>query len=254
MPNNLDPYESDTSYFHRMIESAYADYITVISPCLSERALYLPVCYRETPFYPQMEACVREFFQCAKFKKCLDCGCGVGRLSLFTANCGIDVIAIDKSRTLIDFCNKLLVTQGATEVEIPSIHTGRSAILTIPQDFSGTGAVFQVGSADDIQYPDEEFDCIISSNVIDRVTDPLLVVQEMNRVLKYGGRILLSSPLDWRTQFTPDVSLWQDSLTALSDYVGWHVIHNIPCLEYKLRLSDRAAVHYKCEVIVAEKS
>lgn len=48
---------------------------------------------------------------------------------------------------------------------------------------------------DSIPCPDGAYDAVINTQVLEHVPDPLAVMQEMNRVLKTGGALLLTVPL-----------------------------------------------------------
>lgn len=45
-----------------------------------------------------------------------------------------------------------------------------------------------------LPFPDDHFDCLVSSNVIYAVTDPAALAAEMRRVTRPGGRVIVSSP------------------------------------------------------------
>lgn len=53
------------------------------------------------------------------------------------------------------------------------------------------------GSALDLPFPDEHFDTIFSSQVIEHIEDSFLMMQEASRVLKKGGHLILTAPLFW---------------------------------------------------------
>lgn len=48
----------------------------------------------------------------------------------------------------------------------------------------------------DIPMPSDHYDCIINTQVLEHVPDPLKTLREMNRVLKPGGILLLTVPLN----------------------------------------------------------
>ena len=54
-----------------------------------------------------------------------------------------------------------------------------------------------IAAAEHIPYPDNTFDVILSHEVIEHVTDDVQAVQEMMRVLKVGGRIVMFAPNRW---------------------------------------------------------
>lgn len=46
--------------------------------------------------------------------------------------------------------------------------------------------------------PDETYDCVIGMEVLEHTLDPFAAVREMRRILKHGGYLLVSAPLNWR--------------------------------------------------------
>jgi len=52
-----------------------------------------------------------------------------------------------------------------------------------------------------IPFPDESFDNVIAGDVIEHIENPSLFLREANRVLRFGGRLIISTPQanDWWT-------------------------------------------------------
>jgi SAM-dependent methyltransferase len=46
--------------------------------------------------------------------------------------------------------------------------------------------------------PDEAYDCVVCMEVLEHTLDPFGAVREMRRILKDGGYLLVSAPLNWR--------------------------------------------------------
>jgi SAM-dependent methyltransferase len=81
--------------------------------------------------------------------------------------------------------------------------------------YDGTGAVgLQMGSWDtsqidivsdiaDIPVPDASFDAVLCSEVLEHVSDPVPVLNELNRVLKPGGTLIITAPFCSMTHFAP---------------------------------------------------
>lgn len=53
------------------------------------------------------------------------------------------------------------------------------------------------GSVYELPFPDGEFDAVIMADVIEHLENPVQAVQEAGRVLKAGGRLLMTTP-KWR--------------------------------------------------------
>jgi ubiquinone/menaquinone biosynthesis C-methylase UbiE len=51
-----------------------------------------------------------------------------------------------------------------------------------------------VASADAMPFADEEFDCVICTEMLEHCPDPLSVLNEVRRVLKPGGRAFITTP------------------------------------------------------------
>jgi 2-polyprenyl-3-methyl-5-hydroxy-6-metoxy-1,4-benzoquinol methylase len=54
-----------------------------------------------------------------------------------------------------------------------------------------------VASALQLPFKDNSFDTVVSTEVLEHVPDPLRAMREMQRVLKPGGRLILSTPMYW---------------------------------------------------------
>jgi SAM-dependent methyltransferase len=98
----------------------------------------------------------------------LDVGCGAGQLSLPAARRGIRVTGLDLAANL--------VRQAATRA------AGEG--LAIP---------FDEGDAEDLPYPDESFDVVMSLIGSMFAPRPELVASEMLRVCRPGGRIIMGN-------------------------------------------------------------
>ncbi len=89
----------------------------------------------------------------------------------------------------------------------------------VSQDFGrydgrGDGAGLQTGTFDqsgidlvcdvmDVPEPDGSFDAILCTEVLEHVPDPIGAVREMARLLRPGGRLILTAPFVSFTHFSP---------------------------------------------------
>lgn len=63
------------------------------------------------------------------------------------------------------------------------------------RDGRGYGAIDYVCDATAIPVPDGQFDVVLCTEVLEHVPEPIQVIREMARVLKPGGKVLLTAPL-----------------------------------------------------------
>lgn len=119
------------------------------------------------------------------------------------------------------------------------------------------GAVpFQYGELDivsdiwDIPLPDGSFDAVLCTEVIEHVPYPIETVRELARLLRPGGRLILTAPSNalrhqdpffftsgfsdrWFARILPEAGLVVDELTELGDYYSW----------MKVEMARTAGVH-----------
>lgn len=99
-------------------------------------------------------------------ERMLDLGCGAGAFSAFAATAGAEVLGLDVAQAAID---------RATTAH-PSLSFG----LT---EFDGP-----------LKLPDNSFEIVWASEVIEHVADTATWLSEIRRVLVPGGRLLLTTP------------------------------------------------------------
>jgi SAM-dependent methyltransferase len=95
----------------------------------------------------------------------LDCGCGPGSISLGLAEAVAngEVVGIDIQTAQVDRARALAAERGVTNVR------------------------FEVGSVDELPFPNASFDAAFAMTVMEHVREPLRALREMKRVLKPGG-------------------------------------------------------------------
>src|SRR4030095_7222138 len=54
-----------------------------------------------------------------------------------------------------------------------------------------------------LPFPDQYFDCILTSEVFEHIFNLEVMLTELNRVMKPGARILITPPLAWPEHETP---------------------------------------------------
>ena len=89
----------------------------------------------------------------------------------------------------------------------------------VSQDFNeykgdGNGAGMQTGIWDttsidivsdiiSIPEPDQSFDAIFCTEVFEHIPDPILAIKEFHRLLKPGGKLIITAPFNSLTHFAP---------------------------------------------------
>jgi SAM-dependent methyltransferase len=108
----------------------------------------------------------------------LDVGCGEGRhvhgLHMLD---GVNVVGLD--------------------LNIPSLIKGRDGMDFLPAGSNAAVTAFVSGDAYRLPFPDQAFDAVICSEVLEHLTDYEQVLAEIARVLKPGGRFAPTVPTAW---------------------------------------------------------
>lgn len=100
----------------------------------------------------------------------LDLGCGDGVLSYLITQQGAQVTGVDTSHLALCFARHELTRRG-----VPA-HLAEASAYALP-------------------FPSGTFDAIVCSDVIEHVRHPEQLVEEANRVLRSGGRVIVTTPL-----------------------------------------------------------
>jgi SAM-dependent methyltransferase len=109
--------------------------------------------------------------------KVIDVGCGAGRHAFEAYRRGADVVAFDRD-----------------ESELRSVETILSAMAETGEAPAAASAAVVHGDALSLPYPDETFDCVIASEILEHVPQDDAAIAELVRVLKVGGTLAVSVP------------------------------------------------------------
>ena len=103
-------------------------------------------------------------------ERVLDIGCGNARDIVRIAELGGEVVGVDISAGMVTAARQELERMGKN------------------------GIVLQVGDATRLDFPDASFDKVLCSEVIEHIPDAPRALEEIRRILKPGGSLVLSTP------------------------------------------------------------
>jgi SAM-dependent methyltransferase/uncharacterized protein YbaR (Trm112 family) len=203
----------------------------------------------------------------------LELGCAVGRSSFALAG-GADrlVLGIDLSFPMLRLASGAL-RRG--RVRYPRRRVG--VVYDVRQldvSFPWMDAVdFWAVDAIDLPFKTGTFAAVIGLNVLDCVASPHDLLASLPRLLKPGGKAILSTPYDWSPRATP-IEAWlgghsqrgenagasEPVLRALltpgahpAAIEGLRVVAEEPDLPWRVRLHERSSVEYRVDLVVVER-
>jgi len=132
----------------------------------------------------------------------LDLGCGIGRIVADCARNFSDsfVLGFDASIYMLERAREVVISDHEVLFDLSSVGLEKQAIF-------GAGAnnvCLAQADAHSLPIQKDSLDIVTSVNLIDRVNDPAKVFQEIARVLRKDGLMVLTSPLNWTSG-----DLWQ---------------------------------------------
>ena len=102
-------------------------------------------------------------------KNILEIGCGAGELSIYLASRGAKITAIDFSSIAVGFSKENAAMHHENKID------------------------YLVADAQFLPFGNDIFDIIFSCECLEHVSEPLNALKEMNRVLKPGGEVILTT-------------------------------------------------------------
>lgn len=153
--------------------------------------------------------------------KVIDVGCGAGRHSFEAYRRGADVIAFDQNAAELADVEKALLAMAETG-EAPASATAQAV----------------VGDALALPYPDCTFDCVIASEILEHVPADDAMIDELIRVLKVGGTLVITVP-----RWLPEKVCWLLSDEYHSNDGGHIRIYRASRLRGKIAGTGMALTH-----------
>jgi phosphatidylethanolamine/phosphatidyl-N-methylethanolamine N-methyltransferase len=123
----------------------------------------------------------------------LEVGVGTGiNLSMYPASC--DITGIDLSAPMLDKAHERILNKGLRNCRVLEMDAAQ------------------------MSFPDESFDIVYAPYLISVVPDPVTVAQEMRRVCRTGGRIVI---LNHFKSENPIVSRVETAISPLTVHIGF---------------------------------
>jgi SAM-dependent methyltransferase len=158
--------------------------------------------------------------------KVIDVGCGAGRHAFEAYRRGAHVIAFDRDAA-----------------ELQTVETMLEAMKEAGEAPASATAHAVLGDALSLPYPDETFDCVIASEILEHVPEDDAAIAELIRVLKVGGTLAVSVP-----RWLPEQVCWWLSDEYHANEGGHVRIYRASELRHKIvgagmRLTHRHHAH-----------
>jgi 5-histidylcysteine sulfoxide synthase/putative 4-mercaptohistidine N1-methyltranferase len=138
------------------------------------------------------------------FNRTLDLGCSVGRSSFELAKYSHYVKGIDLSARFIQVAT-LLQEKGQASYSIRKegdIKSYKKAILDQDSLCHVNKIKFMQGDACNLSDADKNMDLIFAGNLIDRLNNPIMFLENIHAYLVIGGHLAISSPYTWLEEYT----------------------------------------------------
>jgi ubiquinone/menaquinone biosynthesis C-methylase UbiE len=208
--------------------------------------------WKAYPLQPVLDLITKRL-QIPKKAKVVELGCSVGRIigDLAKANPTATFWGIDYSYQMLKRAKEFWI-DGKT-IHLDFSFKGMKPVLLPGKQL--TNLNFGLAKGEDLPFSDNSQDAVISSFLLDRLTDPIQGLKEMHRVLKKGGQMVLVSPLnftkveDWEALYPPQ------KISQHLDYIGFGVEY----FDENLMIIEPMDVHgnvvlWKCMAVVATKN
>ncbi len=185
----------------------------------------------------------------------LDIGCGVGRMTLEMARFDeVDyVIGLDSSALMIEEATKIANSQQShTPIKVNFV-SGKTTTAKIKLDWTVDNCDFIVGDAQQLALQESAFDLVLCLNVIDRVLKPIKVIEQIFRVLKSGGYLVIVDPYDWERS---PILQHEHCITDMSEFFNsnkWQKIQELDDIPFALRETNRKLVVYINHCLIYRK-
>jgi len=184
----------------------------------------------------------------------LDIGCGLGRMTVEMARFQeVDyVIGLDMSPLMIEEATKLVNSQQNHPIKL-NLVGGKTMTAKIRLDWTVDNCDFIVGDAQQLVLQESVFDLVLCLNVVDRVLKPTKVVDQIFRVLKNGGHLVITDPYDWEHSAITK-SEWVTNMAELFSHNNqWQRVQEVDGIPFVTRETNRQLIVYMNHCLIYRK-
>jgi len=150
--------------------------------------------------------CVTECLDAARLPPgaaALDLGCAVGRSSFELARHCAQVLGIDYSHSFVAAAKHLQAHGTLGHVCVEEGELARPALAKVPEGVARERVTFEQGDAHGLRQDLGPFDVVLMANLLDRLREPKRCLDQIPRLVRPGGQLILTSPYTWLEDFTP---------------------------------------------------
>ncbi|WP_256761482.1 class I SAM-dependent methyltransferase [Cohnella sp. WQ 127256] len=87
---------------------------------------------------------------------------------------------------------RMMIDSGA--VSVTGVDIDPASVQLAERDYGGNGVTFQIGNVLHLPFNNESYDVVVSFETIEHVPDGAVFLREVARVLRPGGRLIVSTP------------------------------------------------------------
>lgn len=189
----------------------------------------------------------------------LDMGCATGAYTFELASHSKLAVGMDLNFRLVSAAARI---QREQSIRFLRKRSCRHAEVT-EYDFDlPTNVLFMVADVLEPPFLAGIFDFVSGLNLLDNVRFPLIMIGQMDALLKSGGSILLTSPFAWNSELSESVEWLENEEVLKSVIVGesfpqmeldYRIIREIEHLEWVLPQDDRLKSVYSVYLLLAQK-
>lgn len=150
--------------------------------------------------------CVTECVEAAAVPagaRALDLGCAVGRSTFELARHCPEVIGIDYSRRFIETAQILASSGSYAYLRMDEGTLTTPLLARVPAGVDPGRVRFEHGDAHALRKDLGAFDVVLGANLVDRLLTPMQFLDQLSRLVKPGGQLILTTPCTWLEDFTP---------------------------------------------------